>query len=427
MQHSVNEIHLSNGAKGLLIDVPGASVMSFYINFRAGDYLAPRAKWEAPHVMEHLLLGANKKIPKARDFQANFEKNGAYSNASTGTYDITYEAECADFEWKRILECMVVALTEPLFLEDEFKAEIGNVREELSARSNNHFQQLGLALKESYGLHAITWQERLKLLSNVTLEDLVLHYKKTHHTSNMRFIIAGNLKSNRRTHIKNVFKNIKLPKGKGRKNLPYQDPNGLVKPLFIPNDTIDNYYFYIDTFLKRRMSDPELHAMSLLNSMLTETLHSKIWGAAREHGLLYGMSSNVSYDQNYTNWWFGAQVRPDNAPAVMSIVVSELLKVFDGKISLHDVKSAQQYSLGRFQRSAQTVSGLAHAYLGRYFQEDFIEDFYAIPECIKGVTKSQMVEGARDLFSEKNWGFGVLGGTDKRPVDALHRQISPLW
>ena len=64
------------------------------------------------------------------DFQAEFEKNGAYCNASTGVYDITYEAECADFEWERIMELLLMAICEPLFLDEEFLAEMGNVREE---------------------------------------------------------------------------------------------------------------------------------------------------------------------------------------------------------------------------------------------------------------------------------------------------------
>jgi len=60
-------------------------------------------------------------IPRARDFQAELEKNGAYSNATTGVYDITYEAECADFEWDRVLGLLMVAITRPLFLEEEFQ------------------------------------------------------------------------------------------------------------------------------------------------------------------------------------------------------------------------------------------------------------------------------------------------------------------
>ena len=140
MDHKVSEITLPNGARGLFVHVPHATVMSFQVNFRAGEYLVERDKWEAPHIMEHMLLGANKRIPKARAFQAEFEKNGAYCNASTGTYDITYEAECADFEWDRIADLLLVAVTKPLFLEEEFTAEFGNVREELTSRGNNHLE-----------------------------------------------------------------------------------------------------------------------------------------------------------------------------------------------------------------------------------------------------------------------------------------------
>lgn len=272
MKHVTSELVLPNGARGLLVHVPEATVMSFQVNFRAGEYLVDREKWETPHIMEHMLLGANKHIPKARAFQAEFEKNGAYCNASTGTYDIIYEAECADFEWQRILDWLMIAITEPLFLQEEFIAEVGNVREELTARSNNHFRHLSLALREAFKFYAVTDQERLKIMSNVTLDDIRSHYHATHVTSNMRFVIAGNISPSRKKHIKAVFGDTTLAKGRGRKALPREIPQRLEKPLTIRNKTVDNYYFYFDTFLKRRMEDHELAAMSLLNSMLTETL-----------------------------------------------------------------------------------------------------------------------------------------------------------
>src|SRR5476651_2452097 len=153
MRHTVSEINLKNGARGLLVHVPNASVMTFDINFRAGEYLVDPLKWEVPHLMEHVLLGANELIPKARDFQAELEKNGAYSNATTGVYDITYEAECADFEWDRVLGLLLIAISKPLFLEEEFRAEFGNVQEEMVARSNNHFRRHSLTTREELGLN----------------------------------------------------------------------------------------------------------------------------------------------------------------------------------------------------------------------------------------------------------------------------------
>ena len=427
MKHKVSEIVLKNGARGLIVNVPDATVMSFEINFRAGEYLVEREKWEAPHIMEHLLLGANKDIPKARHFQAEFEKNGAYCNASTGTHDIVYEAECADFEWQRILDWLLIAITKPLFLEEEFKAEVGNVREELTARSNNHFRHLSIALREAYGFYSVTDQERLKLMKNVKLDDIKVHYKNTHTSSNMRFVIAGKITQTRKKQIKEAFGAVELPKGTGRKALPNEIPKTLKKPLKIRNRTVDNYYFYFDTFLRRRMDDDELTAMSLLNGMLTETLYSRILGTARERGLVYSMSSGVAFENSSTNWWFGAQVRPDNVHQLFGIMTSELKEIFKGGLTKEEIDSAKQRRLGAHQRGHQTVAGMANYYASRYFFDDTYIDYDILPEHIKSVTKTQITNGAKDLFSEKVWGLGVFGNPVKGEVESLVEQLNQLW
>jgi predicted Zn-dependent peptidase len=427
MKHTVSELILKNGAKGLLVHVPDASVMSFELNFRAGEYLVDEKKWETPHLMEHILLGANEKFPKARLFQAEIEKNGAYSNASTGVYDITYEAECADFEWDRILDLLLVSITKPLFLQDEFEAEFGNVREELAARSNNHFRHLSLALRKEYGFMAKTDHERLKLMDNVNLDDVRAHYKKTHTSRNLRFIIAGNITPRRHDAIVEMLEQINLPLGHGRLALPNERPVTLTKPLYLHNKTVKNIYFYVDSFMNRRMDEREGDALGLVNTMLTETLYSKILGTARERGLVYGMSSGFGQTKQASNWWFGAQVSLKNAPALFEIMISELDNVFKGRIDADDIEAAKAYSLGRFQRSAQTVGGTAGGYSGRYFFDEVIEDYYQVPKRIKAITKTSIVDISRSLFADNIWGLGVLSDCDKQLVKDLHEQLAALW
>ena len=427
MKHTVTEITLKNGAKGLLVHVPDATVVDFEFNFRAGEYLVEPSKWETAHLMEHILLGANKRYPKARLFQAEIEKNGAYSNASTGVYDITYEAECADFEWDRVLDLLLVAITHPLFLQDEFEAEFGNVREELISRSNNHFRHLSLKLREQYGFMAKTDQERLELMHNVTLEDIRAHYKHTHTTRNLRFIIAGNLTPKRQEGITQVLEGVKLPLGTSRLSLPHERPKAQATPVYIHQQNVKNIYFYVDSFMNRRLTDPESDALGLANTMLTETLYSKILGRARERGLVYGMSSGFGQTRDVSNWWFGAQVSRKNAASLFDIMLEELGKVFAGDIAAEDIEAAKAYSLGRFQRSAQTVGGTAAGYSGRYFFEDIVDDYYQIPKRIKAIDKATIVEVARSLFADKVWGMGILSECDENVAHELHERIAPLW
>ncbi|HEY4963975.1 MAG TPA: pitrilysin family protein [Candidatus Saccharimonadales bacterium] len=427
MKHTVTELTLKNGAKGLIVNVPDALVATFDINFRAGEYLVKPDKWEVPHLMEHVLLGANELIPRARDFHAELEKNGAYSNASTGVYDITYEAECADFEWERVLELLKIAISKPLFLEDEFAAEFGNVQEEMTARSNNHFRRLSIEMRKAIGFIGKTDLERLEIMNNVSVDDVREHYKKTHYTGNMRFVIAGNFTPARYNNLINQLEAIELPKGSRRFALPHEKPLIPNKPVYIPNETVENVYFYIDTFVKRRLTDLEADALNLLNTYLTETLYSKILGTARERGLLYDMNSGLSQTRDASNWWFGAQVSDKNAAALLDIFISEISKVCRGDLKADDIDATKQYSLGRFQRSAQTVGGTASGYCSRYFFDGVIENYYQIPSRIKAVTKTDIVEVAKSMFEENVWAFGVLGNCGEKMVEDLNRQISVLW
>lgn len=407
--------------------IPHASVMTFDINFRAGEYLVDPSKWEVPHLMEHVLLGANELIPKARDFQAELEKNGAYSNASTSVYDITYEAECADFEWDRVLGLLLASVTRPLFLNEEFQAEFGNVQEEMAARSNNHFRRLSLEMRKELGLLVKTDAERLELMGNVGVDDVRDHYHRTHFAPNMRFVIAGNLNARRREHVTNILETIDLPRHGKRFALPHERPHRLTRPVYVHNDSVENLYFYIDTFMKRRMTDPETDALNLVNTMLTETLYSKILGTARERGLVYGMNSGLSQTRDVSNWWFGAQVSDKNAAALMEIVVCELSKVMTGDLDDAEIASTKQYALGRYQRSAQTVGGTASGYSGRYFFDEVIENYYQIPARIEAIEKDEIVHIARSLFADKVWGIGVLGACGEAFADDLKKHVTPLW
>lgn len=425
MKHIVEEVVLANGAKGLLVHVPDATVLDVYLNFRAGEYLVERNKWEAPHLMEHVLLGANDIYPRARDFQAEVEKNGAYSNASTDVYDIIYETECADFEWERVFKLLLLAIEHPLFLQEEFDAEFGNVREELSARANNHYRQLGANTRKAYGLVAETDRERLSLMDNVTLEDVREHYRRTHTTDNMRFVIAGNI-GKRKGAMVQMLENIELPRGE-RFAMPDEVVKMPAKPVCILNDTVDTIYFYIDSFMNRRLEEHEVDALGLVNAILTETLYSKILGTARERGLVYGMNSGYQQIKLSSNLWFGSQVSVPNASALFDIVIEQLGNIFRGELAEADIAAAQAYAIGRYQRSAQTVGSTASGYTGRYFFDEYIDDYYKIPERIRAVTKQSIVDVTRAMFTDSIGGLGVYGKCTPQLAAQLNEQLSVLW
>lgn len=424
--HKVTNYKLKNGIEGLLINVPNASVMAMQFNFRAGHYLANPEKWEVPHIMEHLSLGANKRFKKAREFEAELRKNGAYTNASTSNYSINYSAECADFEWDRILDLMLLAISEPAFHKHEFEAEVGNVKDELIGRSNNHFRTLAVAATSAFGLVSKSDMERVSQLDKIGLEDIIDFYKKTHLSGNLRFVIAGKL-DQRVSKILDKFEQIPLKPSSVRIELPDEAPKSFKKPVVIANSEVPNLHFDITTFHKGKFFDEDWDAAGLVNNILTETLYSKILGEAREKGLAYDVSSGFELIKNYVGFTLGGQIIPANILPLLDISVREIGKVINGEIEAEDIEAAKQYALGRYQLSAQTVSGILRGYASRYYFEDTIDDYYAIPNRIKAVTLSRMQDVMKRVFADNIWGVTLLGKSNKKLENEIMERLKPLW
>src|SRR3990167_8403584 len=241
MKHTVEEVRLKNGARGLLIDVPGATVMSFQFQFRAGNrYVAHKDIYETAHIMEHMAFGANARFKNEHDFESEFTKNGAYHNAYTSDMSMVYVADCADFEWERIFDLQRVSICQPRFNSEELEAEKGNVRSELTGYLNNHNRVLWPKVQQLLGEDVLTFNQRLKTISTVTLKDIRRHHKLTHTSDNMRFVIAGKLHG-RKAEIRRQIENWPIERGE-RFEVPNDELHS-AKPTLIRRKEASNVNF----------------------------------------------------------------------------------------------------------------------------------------------------------------------------------------
>jgi predicted Zn-dependent peptidase len=427
MKHSVEEVVLHNGSRGLLIHVPNATVMSYDFEFRAGhDYCVSESTYETPHLMEHMVLGANEAYPNARIFNAELEKNGAYSNASTSSASLKYVADCADFEWERVLDLLRLAISKPLFLQDEFAAESGNVKEELTGYLNQNSRVLWQRIGQASGERFLNDEERLKTLKNIRLKDIKEHYRRTHTSDNLRFIIAGNLKEDRKNAMMTMLENWHLPRGE-RFALVREELVGSIEPIHIVRKDVENVVFGLSVQANWRMPDNENDAMAVLNHMLTGTLHSTILGRAREKGLAYGMWSDFVVSDAASEWDFGGQVSLKNAPKLFAIMCEEVQKILDGKVTPAEIDSSKQFALGKHQMGCQTVGSIAGWYGRRYYFDGYIDDYADRPKAIAAVDKSTIVKAASELIEGKRWAFGGLGNCAEGQLKELHAQLSSLF
>ena len=302
MRHSVEEIQLKNGAKGLLIDIPDATVMATRVEFRAGMlYARNKDVYELPHVVEHLAFGANAKFKNEQEFEAEFTKNGAYHNAWTSDVSVCYETECADFEWDRIMELQRVSICEPKFNEEELKSEKSNVRSELTGYMNDYYRLLWPRVQQAVGEDVLDLQQRRETISNIELKDIREHYRRTHTARNMLFVIAGRMKGRRKKIIRELEG---WPLKEGEKfEMPFADLHA-GEAVSIRRKDASNITFGFSLVTPRHLAPEEAFSMGCLNHILNGTTNSRIFGMARKRGLVYGMGSSLANNATSTYWDF---------------------------------------------------------------------------------------------------------------------------
>ncbi len=425
MNHSVEEVRLKNGARGLLIDVPEATTMNMQFHFRAGNrYAKSKDIEQVAHLMEHMAFGANARFKNESDFEFEFTKNGAYRNAYTSDLSMVYEADCADFEWDRILDLQKLAICQPRFNEDELIAEKGNVRSELTNYLNDHHRILWPRIQQLLGEDVLTYRQSLPTIGNVLLEDIKEHHKRTHTTNNMRFVIAGKLKG-RKAEIKRQLESFKLPSGK-RFDIP-KDELHKASPAIIRRKDATNLTFGFFMAIPKELNTEELNAMHHLDHILTGTMHSRIFGAARRKGLAYNINSYTGVGFYDSGWDISGQVNHESADELFDIIVSEINNVMNGKLTTSEVEAAKSFALGRYQMGAQTVAQISGFYTSRYFADGLIKDYYKIPETIKNVTMEKMVETARRFIQEDKWVLAAVSSGEKQQISDLGDKLEKIF
>lgn len=328
------------------------------------------------------------------------------------------------FEWDRILELKQVAITKPRFNEEELKAEAGNVRNELNGYLNKHPRLLWPKMQQVLGEATLTYPEAIKTIGNVTLRDIREHYNRTHTSENMRFIIAGRM-YRRKKRIIEMLESWELPRG-DRLAIPIDEVHS-ADPFLIRRKESSNITFGWSMVVPRRLSDTELDAMSSVNHILTGTMHSRIFGAARKAGLAYGIFSETSANEHASSWDFGAEVNLDTIEPLFDIIVREVRAVLAGDISEEEIELAKQYGIGRHQMGAQTVGQINRWYADRYFFDGHIDNYDNRPAAINAVTKRRIVETAREFMEADCWLLGGVGSGDKALMDRLNEKLAALF
>jgi predicted Zn-dependent peptidase len=426
MKHTVSECHLSGGASGLIIDVPGSSVVSLQVRFNSGYQFANRARYEVPHVMEHILANVTAKHSAPNEFMIEAQKNGAYVNASTSVDVNGYIYEFAEFELDRIVGLLEEQLAEPFFDQDVLIAELGNVKEELLRITTQHSTVCSIRLAEkSFPQLWLDYEKRISQLDSITLDEVRDHYTRTHTSANARFVVAGNFPDGGeklRKQLDQVFG--RLPKGERLVRL--RDIGlGLPKPIITKRSIGQMYYRVVMYF--GELTEPERRALTLLRFVLVGGMASRVLGEARRRGLAYTVGAVGHAEPGNSSFGFLGYVSLDNAMALFELTAREYNNVRRGDLTEIELDAAKDLLVGSMTRSTQTAGDLLGWYMEPYDESGEIRDFESSLDLLRQVRIDEIVGVAEKASAASRPGLSFLGKVNAEIAKEYESALKGIW
>ena len=428
MKHAVTRVNLDNGSNGILLDIPDSGVFYCELVFRGGDLLCPAKKPEVAHFMEHMAFKKNKEYDTEIEFETDFSKNGATFNACTTRQKVAYSVKCADFEWKRILGMKIMMLTTCQFLDRDFFTERDVIKDELTWWTTKYEETLNTKLEEE--IHGYDWSDktRVKLLNNTKLVDLKNFYKQTHYSSNLQFIVAGNLQD-KQDEIKQMLTNIDFPNKNSR---PIERYDYRVKqsnrPIFVVESFLKKIYFSLLFLVRKELSLSEYATLRVVSSILTDGFDSIINGNVRKKGLAYGIYSAVSRKQPLSSFSVWTDVEEDKVVDLFKEIVAGMRLTLNGGLSQDLIDAKKQKIIGRIKNIEWDSLTLSDIYINRYFNLGKIEKHPTeLIAALESVNQEQLNKIVQTVFVEQNCFLGLIGNKADQYKDQLYKIIKEIF
>ena len=358
---------------------------------------------------------------------------GAYSNAWTSTDYLAYIRECPDFDWERILRQLVVQVTSPKFLLKEFKAEVGNVEEEMRLRSNEKWDEIYHVMETKFGKrYTDTWLGRLELMKNVQLNDINEHYHRTHGAKNLTFFIAGDMEGGKKNKITDILEDLSRLPNTPRFKL-YKEPkvSSYDKPVVIPKKDVDNVYLKLKTYASSELSQSSVIAnLTVLNKLLDDGDHSRIYGKARQRGLVYSLGCGRGVNEHGTYYWvLSCQVGNNNIDKLIDLIIKELKKVITKGFTKKEIREAVTSIKGGLRMNNQTSYSILdwHAAWYTSTEQEKVYDFDQVDKWYDEVTPESIQKLFLNLIKTKKWGAGFLGNVDEAQAQKWNKKLAEIF
>ena len=420
------EIININGLDFIFSPFRNIETASLGIFLRAGSRIEEKRLKGVAHFLEHMVFKGSRNYSH-RQIKREIEGRGGSLNAFTSQEITAYYAHFLNKNLPKTIDILLDMVFSPLLKSSEVNKERNVILEEIKMYNDLPSPRAGALLdsllwkNHPLGEEIIGYVPTVNKINHLELENF---RRKYYAPSNMIISFSGDYSKEKIIDL--LVKKIKKVKGKTK--LRYYRPSpcrGL--EIKCERKNLEQSHLCLG-FRSISYSNEKRLTAQLINIILGANMSSRLFEELREKkSLCYDISTEVRKYRDSGSFSVHLGLDKSKLATALKIVLRELDKIKQKKVSIKELSRAKDYFLG------QTAMGLERPQ-GRmfYLAESFltlgkIYKFSQIKERMKSVTPQEIKNLAGDIFKFDNMRISYVGNIEDNAEMGIRKIIRSLW
>lgn len=401
---------LPNGLRLVTAPISHVRSVSIAFFFGVGSRYEPDDIAGVSHFIEHMVFKGSKRYPSAQIISETIEGVGGLLNASTDRETTVYTARIASRYFDQAMDMLADMVRQPVFALDEVARERKVISEEIGMYMDDPGSWVGVLANELFWLHTPLGREIAGTRETVQhmRAPAIRDYHARHYLPNNLVIsVAGDvtpeLVEETATRLLGDWKSQPAPVW-----TPCPPAADAPRVRLDYRETEQTNFDMLMMGLP--YADNDRYALSLLNTILGDSMSSRLFLEVRERqGLAYDVGSAPVQYHDTGAFSITAGVAPEQTEAALTAILREVARIRDELVSPQELARAKEYTRGRITLSQENTGSVSGWYGAQELELGEIRELDDELERFDAVSREDIRRVAQRIFSQEWLRLALIG------------------
>jgi len=406
---------LENGLRVISIPMKDLKSATVLVLVGTGSRFENKNNNGIAHFLEHMFFKGTTKRPNTTDISSEIDALGADFNAFTGKEYTGYYIKAASSHLKTAMDILSDMLINSKFDEEEIEREKGVIIEEINMYEDTPMRHVGDVYEALiYNGNPLAFDTAgTKEIVRSATRQMFIEYLNTFYTPDkMVLIVSGDIEKYNTEELAKEFFGAMKP-GETQEFVRYTEDQK--QPILeVAHKKTDQAHFCIG-LRSLPIGHPDRYALTVFNTIMGGNMSSRLFIEVRERrGLCYYISSDSEAHIDTGSWVIQAGVDVTRIDEAVRVIVEELHKIKNEKVSDKELIKAKDYLKGKLALGLEDSKGVANLYGAGELLEHKIRTPEEIIIGIEKVTTEDVHKIANQLVKKEKLAFAVIGPYDDK-------------